>query len=202
VYSQKIGKSLLALRSKDFFYGRRLKNLSPTQEHKKEQVARYVDLLKKSQGIVLAEYGGMAMPAMNSLRAKVRDAQGNVHVVKNTLAERALKEAGLPALSDQMVGTTIMAFGTTDIVAVAKAIVDSGKESPFVKVKGGLLGSKVLSAADVKMLATLPPLPVVRGQLAGVLKASAGKLVGVISAPARNVVGVLTAYSEKQEAAA
>jgi len=176
--------------------------LSPTQEHKKEQVARYVDLLKKSQGIVLAEYGGMAMPAMNSLRAKVRDAQGNVHVVKNTLAERALKEAGLPALSDQMVGTTIMAFGTTDIVAVAKAIVDSGKESPFVKVKGGLLGSKVLSAADVKMLATLPPLPVVRGQLAGVLKASAGKLVGVISAPARNVVGVLTAYSEKQEAAA
>jgi large subunit ribosomal protein L10 len=175
--------------------------LSLTPELKKERVAKYVELLKRSQGIVLAEYGGMAMPAMNSLRAKVREAQGDVHVVKNTLAERALKEAGLPVLSDQMVGTTIMAFGTTDIVSVAKAIVDSGKDSPFVKVKGGLLGTKVLSATDVKMLATLPPLPIVRGQLAGVLKASAGKLVGVISAPARNVAGVLKAYSEKQSAA-
>jgi large subunit ribosomal protein L10 len=175
--------------------------LSLTPELKRERVAKYVALLKKSQGVVLAEYGGLRMPAMNTLRARIRDAQGDVHVVKNTLAEIALKEAGLPVPGEHVVGTTILAFGTTDIVAVAKAVMDSAKESEFVKVKGGLLGTKVLSANDVKVLATLPPLPIVRGQLAGVLKASAGKLVGVISAPARNMVGVLKAYSEKPAAA-
>jgi large subunit ribosomal protein L10 len=175
--------------------------LSLTPDQKKERVAVYVDLLKRSQGIVLAEYGGMRMPAMNSLRARVRDAQGDVHVVKNTLAAIALKEAGLPIPGDTVSGTTILAFGTTDIVAVAKAIMDSAKESDFVKVKGGLLGTKVLSANDVKVLATLPPLPIIRGQLIGTIKASAGKLVGVISAPARNTVGVLKAYSEKPAAA-
>jgi large subunit ribosomal protein L10 len=188
-------------RSKDFLFWKGGENLSMKPEDKRERVAGYVDLLKKSQGIVLAEYSGLAMPGMNSLRARVREAQGDVRVVKNTLAEIALKQAGLPIPGEHMTGTTIVAFGTTDIVAVAKAIMDSAKESDKVKVKGGLLGSKVLSASEVKTLATLPPLPVVRSQLAGVLKASAGKLVGVITAPARNTVGVLKAYADKSAAA-
>jgi large subunit ribosomal protein L10 len=174
--------------------------LALTREQKRERVAEYVELLKKSQGVVLAEFGGLAMPGMNTLRDKVREAQGEVHVVKNTLATLALREAGLAAAGDPIAGSTLIAFGVNDIVGVAKAVVDSAKEFESIRIKGGLLGDKKLTAAEIKTLASLPPLPVIRGRLAGVLKAPAGKLVSTISAPARNVAGVLRAYSVKAAA--
>jgi large subunit ribosomal protein L10 len=174
--------------------------LALTKDQKKEWVAKYVALLKKSQGIVLAEYGGLAAPGMNTLRGKAREAQGEVHVVKNTLAARALREAGLTLPTEQIAGTTLIAFGVTDVVGIAKAVVDAAKESEFVSIKAGFLDGKPLSPEEVKSLAALPPLPQVRARLAGVLKAPAGKIAGVLSAPARNVVGVCQAYAQKAAA--
>lgn len=172
-----------------------------TQEQKRERVADYVALLRKSQGVILAEFGGLAMPGMNNLRGRIREAKGEVHVVKNSLAAIALREAGLPLPSGKMIGSTLIAFGTSDIVAVAKAIVDSAKESEFVRIKGGLMGNRLMTPEEVKTLASLPPLPVVRSRLAGVLKAPGGKIAAILIAPARNMVGVCKAYAEKQAAA-
>jgi large subunit ribosomal protein L10 len=64
------------------------------------------------------------------------------------------------------------------------------------------MGSEVLNAAQVKALADLPPLPIVRGQLLGVFQAPAGKLVRTIAEPARSLASVFRAYSEKAQAAA
>jgi large subunit ribosomal protein L10 len=195
-------KSLLGSReAKTFRFQKEVRDLALTKELKKERVAAYVALLKKSQGIVLAEFGGLAMPGMNRLRGRVRDAQGEVHVMKNSLAAIALREAGLSASAEKITGSTLIAFGVTDVVGVAKAIVDSSKESEFLKIKGGMLSGKMLTAAEVKSLAALPPLPVVRARLAGVLKAPATKVAGTLAAPARNVVGVFKAYSQKAAAA-
>ena len=72
----------------------------------------------------------------------------------------------------------------------------------FVKVKGGFLAGQPLNTAQVKALADLPPLPVVRAQLLGVLQAPAGKLVRTIAEPARSLASVFRAYSEKAQAAA
>jgi large subunit ribosomal protein L10 len=193
---------LLATReAKTFRYGKEVTLLTLTSEQKRERVAEYAALFKKSQGIILAEYSGLAMPGMNALRNKVRDSQGEVHVVKNSLAAIAMREAGLTAASEKMTGSTLVVFGVADIVGVAKAVVESAKESEFLKIKAGLLGGKLLTAAEVKSLAALPPLPVIRARLAGVLKAPAGKVAGTIAAPARNVVGVFKAYSQKAAAA-
>jgi large subunit ribosomal protein L10 len=193
---------LLATReAKTFRFGKEVTILTLTSEQKRERVAEYAALFKKSQGIILAEYAGLAMPGMNSLRSKVRDSQGEVHVVKNSLASLAMKEAGLTAAAEKITGSTLIAFGITDIVGVAKAVVESSKESEFLKIKAGLLGGKLLTAAEVKSLAALPPLPVIRARLAGVLKAPAGKVAGTLAAPARNVVGVFKAYSQKAAAA-
>jgi large subunit ribosomal protein L10 len=175
--------------------------LALTQEQKRERVAGYVDLLRKSQGVVLAEFGGLAMPGMNKLRDRIREAKGEVHVVKNSLAAIALREAGFSLPSGKMSGSTLIAFGTSDIVAVAKAIADSAKESEFVRIKGGLLGTRLMTPEEVKALAALPSLPVLRARLAGVLKAPAGKIAGTLVAPARNMVGVLKAYADKPASA-
>jgi large subunit ribosomal protein L10 len=193
---------LLATReAKTFRYGKEVTILTLTSEQKRERVAQYVALFKKSQGIVLAEYSGLAMPGMNTLRNKVRDSQGEVHVVKNSLAAIAMREAGLAASVEKITGSTLIVFGIADIVGVAKAVVESSKESEFLRIKSGLLGGKLLTAAEVKTLAALPPLPVIRSRLAGVLKAPATKVAGTLAAPARNVVGVFKAYAQKAAAA-
>jgi large subunit ribosomal protein L10 len=175
--------------------------LALTPEQKKERVAAYAALLKKSQGVILAEFGGLAMPGMNALRNRVRESQGEVHVVKNTLAALAFKEAGLAVSAGEITGSTLIAFGVADVVGVAKAVVDSSRESEFLKIKGGMLGGRMLTAAEIKTLAALPPLPVVRARLAGVLKAPATKVAGTLAAPARGVVGVVKAYAQKAAAA-
>ena len=166
-------------------------------EQKRERVAEYVNLLKQSQCVVLAEFSGLAMPGMNLLRSRVREAEGVVRVTKNTLIQIAFKEVGLPIPGEHMAGSTLVAFATKDAVAVAKAVMDTAKEMEALKVKGGLLGSRLLTVSEVRSLAQLPPLPVVRGRLVGVLQAPASRMIGVLAGSARQMVGVLKAYAEK-----
>ena len=169
-----------------------------TKERKTEQVKYYDELIQKSQGMILVEYRGLNMKGMGPLRGKVREASGELHVVKNTLVRLALQQAGRPAPEEFFQATTAIGFALTDLPGVAKALTASAKESEFVKVKGGLLGNQVLSPADVAALAELPPLPVVRAQLLGLLSAPASRLAGVVASGVRQVVNVVKAYSEKE----
>lgn len=168
-----------------------------TAEDKRERVAEYVRLLKESQGLVLAEFVGLNMKGINSLRGRVREASGVVAVAKNTLLEIALREAGLPIPGDHLSGTTLVVFGPSDVVAIAKAVAETAKEQEALRVKGGLLGRRVMSREEVRALAELPPRPVLQARLLGLLQAPAGKLLGVLQAPARQVMGVLKARAEK-----
>jgi len=95
-----------------------------------------------------------------------------------------------------------VSFAFTDPASTAKALSEATKGSEFVKVKGGFMDGQMLSMDDVKALASLPPLPVVRGQLLGVLQAPAGKLVRTIAEPARGLAAVIKAFAEKAPVAA
>ena len=66
-----------------------------------------------------------------------------------------------------------------------------------VKIKGGFMGAMTLKPAEVKSLASLPPLPVMRAQLLGILQAPASKLVRTLAEPGRQLACVVKAYSEK-----
>jgi large subunit ribosomal protein L10 len=95
------------------------------------------------------------------------------------------------------VGSTAIAFAFQDAPGMAKVITDYERTSEFVKVKGGYLGENLMNAGEVKALAELPPLPVMRAQLLGVLSAPASKLVRTLAEPARQVAAILKAYAEK-----
>jgi large subunit ribosomal protein L10 len=176
--------------------------LAISKERKEEILKEYAGLIGKSEGLILVEYRGLNMKGMDPLRGKVREASGELHVVKNTLARRALADAGRDAAADLFAQTTAIGFAFTDVPAVAKALTAYAKENEFVKVKGGLLGNKVLSPKDVEALAELPPLPVVRAQLLGLLAAPASRLTGVIASGVRQVVNVVKAYADKEAAPA
>jgi large subunit ribosomal protein L10 len=136
------------------------------------------------------------------LRGKVRDAAGEFHIVKHTLAAIALTEAGLPVPEDILIGSSAIGFAFKDVPAVAKAITDFAKDSEFVKVKGAVMGSKTLNAKQVEALASLPPLPVVRAQLLGLLNTPATRLTGAIAGGVRQIVNVVKAYADKEQEAA
>jgi large subunit ribosomal protein L10 len=176
--------------------------LAINKERKQELLKIYSELIKKSEGMILVEYRGLNMKGMGPLRGRVREAAGELHVVKNTLAQRALRDAGRDAPSELFTQTTAIGFAFSDIAGLAKALTSFSKENEFVKVKGALLGGRVLTTQEVQALADLPPLPVVRGQLLGLLSTPASRLAGVVAGGVRQVLNVVKAYSEKEAPAA
>jgi large subunit ribosomal protein L10 len=174
--------------------------LAITKERKEEVLSQYADWMKRSQAVILVEYTGVSMKALDNIRAKIREAGGEFHVVKNTLARRAFADNGMQVPSDYLVKSTAVSFAFTDPASTAKALTDATKGLDFIKVKGGFMGGQTLNASQVKALADMPPLPVVRAQLLGMLQAPAGKLARTIAEPARGLAAVLKAFSEKASA--
>lgn len=162
----------------------------------------YRDWLKRSQAVILVEYTGASMKNMDAIRSKVRESGGEFHVVKNTLVHRVFSDNGWNMPEGYFTQSTAVSFAFTDPAGTAKALSDATKGLEFVKVKGGFMAGQALNSAQVKALSELPPLPVVRAQLLGVLQAPAGKLVRTIAEPARSLASVFRAYSEKAQAAA
>ncbi len=173
-----------------------------TKQQKQEVLDTYEDWFKRSQAVILVEYTGARMKDMDNIRAKVRESGGEFHVVKNTLANRVFAQQGMNLPDEYLVKSTAVSFAFTDPAATAKALADATKGLGFIKVKGGYMGGQLLNAGQVKALAELPPLPVVRAQFLGVLQAPAGKLVRTIAEPARSLASVFRAFSEKEPAAA
>lgn len=170
-------------------------------EAKKEMVASLAEMIKKSQGIIIAEYRGLTASKTQEVRRKVRAASGEIKITKNTLMRLALKECGLPTADAIDTGPNAYVMAYDDVAAVAKALRDFAKEkgNEAVIIKGGLLGNKLLSKAEVMALADLPPRQVLLGQVVGTLVAPIRGLVTVLSGPARGLVTCLSQLEEKKK---
>lgn len=166
-----------------------------TKKHKEELVEQYTQWLSESQGAFMLEYTRMGMKEVDALRAKVREAGGQTHVVKNTLMVMALEKAGIshPARLTQ---TTMLGFTRGDVAVLAKIFNDAAKSDVF-KLKGGFMDGQQLTAAEVGALATLPPLPVMRATLLGLLNTPATKLVRTLAEPARALAYVIQEHSRQ-----
>jgi large subunit ribosomal protein L10 len=176
--------------------------LAISKQRKEEFVAQYVEWLNHSQAVFVTEYSGLSMKQIDDLRSKVREAGGEFHVVKNTLGKVAFQQAGLPASATLLTGSTACAFAFQDTPGLAKVITEFARTSEYVKVKGGYLEKREINADQVKALADLPPLPVMRAQLLGTIQAPASKLVRTLAEPARSLAAVIKAYAEPEPEAA
>jgi large subunit ribosomal protein L10 len=158
---------------------------------------------QRSPHAILVDYRGLSVPAATEFRRRVRKAGSRYRVVKNTLAQRAIKDTPLEALSakfDQMTG---VAYTGSDPVALAKVLVDFAKEHPALVLKAGVVaGTQSLDAEGLKRLSSMPSLPELRARLLGLMQAPAARLVRVLAAPSTQVVRVLKAKQEKEGGAA
>ena len=173
-----------------------------SREKKIELVAKYVEQIKASDAIIITDYRGLTVPDIQELRGKIREAEGAYVVVKNTLAQRALEEAGLPAIDDMLIGPVGIGFCNQNVPGVAKAITRFAKDNDALEVKGGVMDNAVIDKDTVKKLANLPTIDVLRAQLLGLINAPATQLTGVIAGSVRQVINVVNAYAEKDGEAA
>ena len=173
-----------------------------TKEHKAEIIARYENWINQSQAVYVLSFNKMNMKTVDTVRAKIRDAGGEIHVVKNTLFKLVLDKKHLPSPKGFMERSNIVAFALTDPPTLAKLLNDATRNSEIIQIKGGYLGSQQISTAQIKALADLPPLPVVRATLLGMLQTPASQLARTLAEPARSLAGVFKAYSESQPAPA
>ncbi|MBL7163157.1 MAG: 50S ribosomal protein L10 [Anaerolineales bacterium] len=167
-----------------------------SKEQKQELVKQYGEWIDQSQALVLTKYIGLTVSQMEQLRRDIREAGGEFHIVKNTLAKRAFEKAGLEIETEHFLEDTAIGFAFDDAPGLAKAIVDFAEESDFIELKAGYLGDKRVSPQEIVALAKVPPLPVLRAQLLSTLMAPATKLSQILAEPGRQVAGVLKAYSD------
>ncbi len=170
-----------------------------------EQVADLKAKLEKTKAVYVGEYRGMTVAQSTALRAKVREAGGELKVAKNTLFAIAMKEAGLTPFDDALTaGPTIYALCYDDPVAVAKVLKDYAidKTQKAFKLKGGQLDGKALDLDQLYALADLPPKDVLRGQVVRTIAAPLSGLVNVLSGTIRGFVTCLSQIKEQKEKAA
>ncbi|NLC14383.1 MAG: 50S ribosomal protein L10 [Chloroflexi bacterium] len=173
-----------------------------SREHKEVIVEQYREWIDKSKAIYYLTYNKMTMPAINDARAKLRESESHMHVVKNRLFTLVLEEKGYKFDPKTWEGNNAVIFAFEDAPAAAKAVTEITKGSEVFATAGGYLDKALLDARQVKALADLPTLPVMRSMLMGTILAPASQLVRTLAEPARGLAAVIKANSEKQASAA
>ncbi len=179
------------------------------REQKEQVVDALTQRLKAADTLLVADYRGLTMPQIDDLRTRLLASGARFTVVKNTLTRRAAEAAGADALLTLLDGPSAIAFleADGDMVAAAKALADSARETNVLEIRGGVMEGRTLTAAEVESLATLPPEEVLRGQVLGAIVAPLTALAGLLNAPLQNLVGLIDARieqlgGEEEEAAA
>jgi large subunit ribosomal protein L10 len=173
--------------------------LAITKERKRKLIDSYVEMLSQSQGVLLTNYRGLTVSQIETLRNRLREIDTPYHVVKNTLLERALKQAGLLVSEEMLTGPVAASFCYSDVPAVAKTLVDFSKEVEGFEIKGGLLGDSLVDLEGVKALASLPSREVLLAQVVGGFQAPISGLVSALSGILRSLMYVLQARKEQLE---
>ncbi len=170
------------------------------------QIARKAAVIEEIKGkldaadaAVLTEYRGLSVTAIAALRAALRPANTEYKIYKNTLVQRAAVEAGFgEQLGEWLTGPVAIAFVTGDAAAAAKALRDFARTNQSLVVKGGLLGERPITVADVDELAELPSRDTLLSQIAGLFEAPLTQTAGVLEALLRDTVGLLQALADQR----
>jgi large subunit ribosomal protein L10 len=168
---------------------------------KRQAVTDLAELLRGSSALAVADYRGLTVSEMHTVRRALRANGVNLKVAKNRLLKIAADEAGLADLKPMLDGPTAIASTTGDEVSLARALQDAFRPYKVVTLRGGLLGGQPVGAADLQRLATLPGREVLLSRLAGGMAAPLTGMAAVLAANLRNLVGVLSAVADQRRQA-
>lgn len=175
--------------------------MSLTLDEKKAVVAEVSGKLTGAQAAMLAEYRGLSVAQMTTLRRKAHESNVFLRVVKNSLARRAVEGTGFECLKDQMIGPLAFAV-SADPVAVAKILSEFAKENEALKIKVGAMDGKLMSLAQIQALAVLPGREQLLALLLGTMQAPVQKFVQTLNEVPAKFVRTLAAVRDAKASAA
>jgi large subunit ribosomal protein L10 len=155
--------------------------LSLNRNEKEAVVADVAGQVARAQTLALAEYRGLSVEHLNALRRQARDKGVYLHVLKNSLARRAVAGSAFEVAQSRMVGPLIYGF-SEDAVAAAKVLADYAKTNDKLVVTGGAYAGKALDADGVKALAAIPSKEVLLAQLLGLMQSPISRFARVLAA--------------------
>ena len=142
---------------------------------KKEEVTKLANEMKEAKLILLTDYRGINVDDVTKLRTELRNANAKYTVIKNNITRRALAEAGIEGLENELEGPTAVIMSNDDYLEPAKAIYNFTKNNDYYKIKGGVVEGKVMTAEEIITLAKLPSREQLLSMLAGALLANISK---------------------------
>ena len=166
---------------------------------KERIVAELVERLRTADTLLVADYRGLSMPEIDDVRTKLLETGARFTVVKNTLTRIAAETADVKDLLELLEGPTAIAFlePGSDPVAAAKVLNDVARTTRVLAIRGGLMEGRQISEADVKELASLPPVEILRGQVLAAIIAPLTAIMGLVTAPLQSLHGLIDARIEQ-----
>lgn len=159
--------------------------MAKTRTQKEQIVQNLKEKLSKAYSVVFADYRGLTMKQLSTLRDKLRDLNAEFTITKNTLLKLALPTSDLA-------GPTATLFVYDDEISPIKILVKALKDAAIGKVKMGFLGKETLDEAKILQLASLPTKDELRGQTVAVLVAPLQGMISVLQGNLRNLVYALS----------
>ncbi len=168
------------------------------QQYKIDAVATLKEGFEKNQGLLFADYRGLAVAQISELRAALRDVGAEFHVVKNNYAKIAFSRLNHGDVAPYLVGPTAIAYCGDDAGAVAKILLRLSKEMP-AKIKGGLVSGDVYDAKSIEALSKLPSKLELVQILMGTMNAPLNNVAYALSGITTKLVRALGAVRDKKE---
>lgn len=169
-----------------------------TRVQKEKLVGELTEKIKASKSIVFADYSGVKTNDINELKSRLKKEGTNLNVIKKKLVDLSLKNAKIEIDIKSLPGQLAVTISDNDEVAPARVLSKFAKENENLKILGGVLGIKGMSAKEVDDLAKLPSKEEMLAKLVGTLNAPLTGLVNVLSGNTRGLVTVLKAIADNK----
>ncbi|MBI1911275.1 MAG: 50S ribosomal protein L10 [Deltaproteobacteria bacterium] len=171
------------------------------KSQKVQLVEELQDKFKRANATFIADYKGIKSIKMDELRKTLRDASIEFKVVRNTLAKRAIKGTELEPISPNLKNSTAVIFSFADAAFAAKTLVQFAKDQPQLKLRMGTLGTRAITADDIRGLAELPPREVLLGRMLGSMMSPVSGFVRVIAGVPTKFLYALNAIKDQKASA-
>jgi len=155
--------------------------------------------IKEAKSVALADYKGLTVAQATELRRKIREAGGELQVVKNRLFYRALLENKYRVPKKRFEGTTVALFANADEISPLKALVAFGKNTGLLPLKLGFMGGKILGMEELNRFAALPGKAELQAKLVGLLASQPNRLVYALNWNLQKLVLALNAIKAKKQ---
>jgi len=170
-------------------------------EEKKRITQDLNERFSKAAVVIVTDYKGLNVSAINDLRRKLRKEEVEFQVAKNSLLIRASEKTDVAQIKDTFNGPSAVAMSYGDPVAPAKVLTEFAKEYPVLQIKTGIMDGQILDLDKIKALSALPSREALLGTFVSTLNSLPIGLVRVLAEIPRSLLNVLQAVKDQKDAA-